>query len=49
MNFNDRNAYELIVSYFSPLLNTNGAFIISDVTTEKVVAGIVFVLSQINK
>lgn len=32
--FNENNPYELIVSYFSPLLNDKGAFIISDVTTK---------------
>lgn len=32
--FNERNPYELIASTFSPLLNANGLFIISDVTTK---------------
>jgi|GEM_PF-322600 len=32
--FNKSNPYELIVSYFSPLLKANGVFIISDVTTK---------------
>lgn len=32
--FNGNNPYELIASYFSPLLKTNGIFIISDVTTK---------------
>lgn len=32
--FNERNPYELIASSFSPLLNDNGVFIISDVTTK---------------
>lgn len=32
--FNENNPYELIASYFSPLLKANGIFIISDITTK---------------
>ena len=46
--FNGNNPYELIASYFSPLLKTNGIFIISDVTT-KVDNGALYYPQMISK
>lgn len=45
--FNEKNPYELMALYFSPLLNDNGVFIISDVTT-KVDNGTLFYPQMMN-